>query len=792
MPIELKNRASTPVDLMPTQRPTQQQVTAARAYRARLVSAGKEASTEYGRALFAEHGQQVADGLDRLLTRFVVDPAIAGPHYEALPLLLHFKNTGPKPIAAVAVLTVLDGISGRHRHRKLAGAIGRAIENEVRAGRIHEYDKDTLRVLLRHEGRARVVADGTLRSLGLSRERWSQHDRFAVGALLLNLIAAETGLIHCVSQTIRGRPVPMVEATPITRELIATTPLDVRPDRSRPSLNPPDPCTSYRGLVCRQDGLPTDYVDAGGPMVLQVINRLSSQPLMVDPWMCEVQGSAWRSNIRGLFKCTRDPLTPPQKPAPGASAEQMREWRRRTAEAWADERQHARARARIDWDIAEAEAFSGVPVWFRWVADYRGRLYPSNKSTSHQGPDHQKALVCLPGEPADHDAAEWILKAAAGHWGLGRASWDERLQWGRANIDRLRAIAEAPLDRLELWRDAADPWQFLQQARAFSLWLQDPSTPIGAPIRLDQTTSGLGIAAALVRDARLARETNLIGSTRHDIYGNVAAAVTATLQLHLEAGLPHQQRNAARWLELGIDRSLTKRPVMQAVYGGTFQSLFDGLADHLREISPPSNAAEYDRSVVVPARYLAGVMRGILKPELEPLLQLKDWLKALSAAVVKGGQPLRWTTPSGFPVVIGAKQSPRAAVNTLVHGRPRWEAPDADLRRKELSVLASNRSITANLIHSFDAALVAAVICRAEGVGAYALPTHDCFAVVPARVGWLHQTLHSELRTLYLPDWLAELRSEIACYSKAKKLPAPPMVGTLTPGSIGQNPYCFS
>ena len=774
------------------QRPTQQQVVAARAYRARLVTRGQEASTEYGRALFAEHGQCVADGLDRLLTRFVANPAIAGPHYEALPLLLHFKDAGPKPIAAVALLVVLDGISGRHRHRKLAGAVGRAIENEVRAGRIHEYDRDTLRVLLRHEGRAAAVADETLRSLQLNRERWSQHDRFAVGALLLSLIAAETGLIQAVQQVVRGRTVLMVEATPVTREVISTTPLDVRPDRSRPSLSPPDPLASYQGLVRRQDGLSTDYVDTGGPMVLQVINRLNSQPLMVDPWMCQVQGEAWRSNIRGLFKCCRDPLQAPPRPAPGATATEMQQWRARSAEAWADQRQHARARARIDWDIAEAEAFSGVPIWFRWVSDYRGRLYTSNKSTTHQGPDHQKALLCLPGEPADHDAAEWILKAAAGHWGLSRASWPERLQWGRANIERLRAVAEAPLDRLELWRDAADPWQFLQQARAFSLWLDDPSTPIGAPIRLDQTTSGLGIAAALVRDARLARETNLIGTTRHDIYGNVAAAVTATLQLHLEAGLPHQQRNAARWLELGIDRSLTKRPVMQAVYGGQFQSLFDGLADHLREVNPPDNAAEYDRSVVLPARYMAGVMRGILAPELEPLLQLKGWLTALSAAVVKSGQPLRWTTPSGFPVLVGAKRSPRAAVNTLVHGRPRWEAPDASDRRQELSVLASNRSITANLIHSFDAALVAAVICRAEAVGALVLPTHDCFAAVPARVSWLHQTLHSELRTLYLPDWLSELRSEIACYSRVRKLPAPPMVGTLTPGSIGQNSYCFS
>lgn len=772
--------------------PTHQQIASAQAIRSKLVTHGQESATEYGRALFAEHGQRVADALDALLTRFVLNPAIAGPHYEALPLLLHFSSRGVKPVAAVALGRVLDGISSRHRHRKLCLAIGRAVEDEVRAGRIAARDQDTLRLLLRHEGKSVAVRPVTLRQLGLPGARWTHGDRHALGALLLHVIAAETPLVRFVSQAVRGAPVQMVEATEATLEQIRATPLEIKPERSIPCAVPPEPWSSYRGLVKRRDGLPLDYTESSSRAALCVVNRLQQQQMTVDPWMAAVQRDAWEANIRGLFPVTRDPEVAPPRPEDNTDRRAWAKWERAARLAWAEERENARARARLQQSMDQAQQLAGQPLWFRYELDFRGRIYTSNRTTTHQGPDHEKAQLCLPGEPCDEDAAEWILKAAAGHWGLGRASWADRLQWGRDNFDRLQAVATAPLERLELWRDAADPWQFLQMAKAFSAWLTDPATPITAPIRLDQTTSGLGIAAALVRDERLARETNLIGSTRHDIYGKVAAATTDALRQHLEAGTTGQQRHAAQWLELGVDRALCKEPVMAAIYGGQFQSLFDGLADHLRNVAAPSQAGEYERQVVLPARYLAKVMRQVLEPELRPLLDLRDWLKGISAMVVKQQQRLRWTSPSGFVVVIGAKQKANAPARTLLHGCRGWETEDSGRRREELSVLASNRSITANLIHSFDAALVAAVIYRAEAAGALVLPNHDCFAAVPSRVKWLHSTIHDELRALYATDWLHEIRNEIACSSGIDDLPMPPMIQTLTPGAIGQNPYAFS
>jgi DNA-directed RNA polymerase len=100
--------------------------------------------------------------------------------------------------------------------------------------------------------------------------------------------------------------------------------------------------------------------------------------------------------------------------------------------------------------------------------------------------------------------------------------------------------------------------------------------------------------------------------------------------------------------------------------------------------------------------------------------------------------------------------------------------------------------VTANTVHSFDAALCQLVIEKSGEQGAQLLTNHDCFATIPSRAGWLHHTLHDELRGLYAPDWLAEMAAQIADAAGLKNLPPAPQVGDLCHGEIGQNPHCFS
>lgn len=793
-----------PNELQASREETEKEAAAARATASRgaLVAQGKESATEYGSLLFDRCGEAVKIGIDALLTRFAANPAMAGPHYEALPMLLHFKDKGLAPIAAVALGAVLDTLTRRQAYSALALTIGRRIEDEVRAMAIEDKGRDLLRLLKKRSGGKKkdVVGPRVMNQLHLDQEPWTAGDRRAVGSLLLDVVILETQLVRVVHSSQRK---PMVEPTTEAVLIARACPARVGAPRRLPMLAPPRPWAGLYGgghysntqpLVSCRTPRDLSYLEqADLSPALKAINTLQEQQMVIDPWMVSVQRQAWEANLPDVFPVRREPLAAPRRPEDERDRKGWSAWQKEAAKAWHDVREGKNQRVRIEQALRQCEQVAGLPVWFAYDLDFRGRIYSSNRYATHQGPDWEKAAINFAvGQRCDENAADWILKAAAGHYGLGRVTWEERLSWGRSNIERMLAAAENPLDQLDLWAGAKEPWQFLQMARAFRGWLADPNDPIGVPIRFDQTTSGPGILAALVRDRRIAESCNLIGSQPNDLYAVVAARVQEVLRGDLEAGTDQLQRHAAFWLELGVDRKLAKGPVMTTAYGAQHQGVVDGLVELLTQEVGLLQPWEYESKLLGPSRYLAKRLLATLKEEVEPCLAVQEWLRKVSAVVVRAQKPIEWTSPMGFPLRLGAPTPARSKVNTLLSGTPSWQSLMDKPEAGELSVRATNRSITANLVHSFDGALVHAVLHRGAAHGAQVLTNHDCFAAVPAQCDWLHHTLHDELRVLYMPDWLTEISTEIKARSGVKKLPAPPLVGDLCPGEIGQNPYCFS
>ena len=763
-----------------------------RAQHQRLRSVAQESQTPYGGAMVRQHGEPVRDALELLLAKWIAKPSMAGPHFCALPLLLHMAGRGgTAAIVSVALPLVIDGISQTRSHRRLAQAIGTALEREVRGATLQEKREGTLRLMKRRYTAKEITDPRLLKTMRIDPGQWSAQDRFEVGALLLDLVAGTTGLVQLVGRQRKGRPVIDVKATAEALAIIKATPIRQLPAKRLPMLQPPRPWTGLQGggylnkdrpLVVRAPHLEPGDI----PLQLAVVNQLQAQQMVVNPSMVAIQEEAWDSGT-DVFPVKREPLEAPPRPTEKVGKEGMREWYAACMDARIDRQQNAPLRIKVQRSIEALKGLQGEPCWFAYELDWRGRVYTANREATHQGPDWEKAAIELQGEPAGEEGFKWMLKAAAGHWGE-RGTWADRLAWGKQNLDLLTAAAENPLDRVDLWRDAKDPWQFLQLCRAVRQWLVDPRVPIGCPVRLDQHASGMAILAALTRDGKLAVMTRLIGDTPADLYGLMAEKVVKRLRLDLEAGPPHHQRQAAEWLELGVNRSTLKGPTMTTIYGAGFWSVSDGLAMQL-EAAKDLSPARYDRELVEPSQYLARHINAVLKQELASCLKVQAWLREVSRLVVTTQQPVRWTTPTGFPVELGAEQQQRAAVRTAVSGNRRWAATRAT--PGELSARVTSRGITANLIHSFDASFCQQVICRAGEQGFELLTNHDCFAAIPSRAGQLHKLLHEELAAMYQPNWLGKVQREIQSGSGVE-LPKPPIVGKLAVGEIGANPYAFS
>lgn len=764
-----KNKPSTPVDELHKQRLKREVQRAAERGKAQhrtLQAKGKESHASHGHALLQAYAETIGISLDALLTRLLENPHLAGRHHAAWPLLLHFCDRGPRCIIAVTLGVVIDTISQRPERNKLATKIGTALQDELKATRIHQQRGQVLLAAIKKKLKRKTVSRDVMAQLRVDPSGWTKPEKRELGLLLLELIEANTDLI-----TTTTKPKPQVLASEAAVELMRLNPPRPLPIRALPSLLPPEPWTDVmRGtkrLVSSRQPMDLSHITAKSvAQQIEVVNAIEQQQLVMDPWMVDLQRQAWDADLP-VFPVRRDPTN------------------RWTGGFDAGER------ARIEDTISQAEEVAGLPIWLEHDFDFRGRLYCSSRVGGHQGPDHQKALISFARRDlVDDEGFEGMLAAAAGHWGLGRASWAERRQWGRDHIDVLLAVADTPLDVLHLWRDCSDPWQFVQLAKAVATYLRGDLSS-GVPIRFDQTCSGMGIIAALTRDKLLARHTNLTGSTRHDLYGVVASELTRLLEADLHGYDFREIRMAELWLKHGITRELCKGPTMTTVYGAKHFGITEGLVAVLQEANPNLPVALWQRDYTGPAQYLARKFALVIGSQLKSCIELEKWIKEVSRRCMKAQQRIQWVSPLGFPIALGSLVDERQRVNTVLHGARKWQRVDAFSEPGELSAKATNRGVMANTIHTFDAAMCHAVVLTGAGIGMPLLTNHDCFATTPTHAATLHQLLMGELRMLYRPDWLAEMRVEIS-RNAGVDLPHPPYVGDLGEGEIGQNPYCFS
>ena len=733
-----------------------------------LKANNQESRTSYGSKLMQRYGEEFGISLDAMLSDLLTNPSKAGPYFGYWPLLLHFCDRGPRSIAAITLGVVIDRITRKPRRPDLAKLIGQALQDELKATRIYQRKGLVLLNQLKKKyPKAKVVSPSTLGILHLDPSGWTLDERRGLGNLLLEVLAANTNLIGFSDDRI-----PLVLPTWEVLELVASDPPRPLPPKMLPSLLPPEPWTGpvrgVKALVTSRAPMDLSHLTSQNlDTAIKVVNTVEQQQLVIDPWMVDLQRQAWDYDIPGLFSVRREPQDRWSMP------------------------QETISRTRIEEALRQAEEVKGLPIWLKHDLDFRGRMYCCSKFAGHQGPDHQKALVQFGhGEPLSDDGLDALLAGAAGHYGMGHDTWAERVQWGRDHLDQMEAIAKNPLDLVDAWKGVDDPWQFLQACKAVSDYLADPAVAVACPVRYDQTCSGLGIIGALTRDQRLCRLTNIIGDSRSDLYNHVAGVLMNQLQMDLDSWDPIEVRMAEFWLKKGIRRDLVKGPTMTQIYGAKYLGLVEQLVAWLQEENPDVRLDYWEKEYTRPAQYMARKLGVLIGAELKSCVEVETWLRNVSKACVKEQQLIRWTSPMGFPMALGAQVEEKQRTNTTLHGARRWKRADAGFQPGELSARVTNRGITANAVHSFDAAMVHAVVLRCAGVGVPVLTNHDCFATIPSRARQLHQMLLDELRALYLPDWLPEIRVEISKNARVR-LPHPPRVGDLCEGQIGQNPYCF-
>jgi len=770
----------------------------------RIKELGKESCLPYGQLLYQLTHQALANHLQTDLEAFVIEREKAKRFAAAIPFLDQFR--GPDHIATVALTAALDMLTKRQAFPSFCQSLGLAIERENRLMTLSRHSPTEMRHLMRNGmNRTKLASKETMEQLRCYEARWTSKTRLDVGAMLADAVIQSTELFTVKWQAAGKYKRRIVQPSEQAEHFVAEAKVPNYKAAHAAMVCPPRPWTGLYGggFLGNDESLirvkledidlkdaRRQYEETDLSWFFGVVNHLQATKFTVTPEIVVLQRLAWEQGIPGLFPCSRAPMEPPPRLGNDPDPAELKARNRLAAVAHRDRERNRPQRLKIERTLQLAEGLAGRDVQMSVHSDNRGRMYSGNRYVTYQGPDHEKGCLDFRNKlPVDSDAIAWILKAAAGHHSLGRASWEERLTWGYDNRDLLLAVAEDPLNRRELWAGADDPWQFLQLARGYKEAIEIGRT--GVPIRLDQTSSGPGILSALVRDEKTGRLCNLWGDTRQDLYEQIAQAVVKRLQRDLQDGDTRERTLAELWLGRGITRSLVKGPVLAVPYGGSYQSIGDKLLDDLDAYLGHPPLDEFKLKVAMPSRYMAGHLWAELKDAVAPVNSVKSWLKKCCRKVMEQGHALEWNGPSGWPFLVNEREPKKTKVTSFLYGKKVFMNIQAMGPEQPLCPTRANKSLPANFTHGCDAALAHRIVCRAEEQCVELAANHDCFSCHATNAGWLHETLHETFRDLYTVDLLADWKRQIES-STGVLLPKPPMVNTLDPSEIGSNPYLFS
>jgi DNA-directed RNA polymerase len=262
-----------------------------------------------------------------------------------------------------------------------------------------------------------------------------------------------------------------------------------------------------------------------------------------------------------------------------------------------------------------------------------------------------------------------------------------------------------------------------------------------------------------------------------------------------------------RYGHIKPDRSLAKQPTQTYFYGATNI----GRSNQIQAVLEERDDVSLDPKEAAKLYYAIGEDHRKAIEDLFPgAKETMEFLREMARALAKHGEPLQWTTPTGFPLINRYQKDEYKTVNSTLRG--------VRVRRKitvgskpAIRVGKSKSAVAANVIHALDAAhmMLTANACNAAGIDIMGI--HDCYICLAPQAEDLDKTIKHEFVRMYEGcDPLTEIRDQACSRAASNKLrakgkhvaaatgiatptfPEVPKLGTFDLREILTNVYIFS
>jgi len=709
-----------------------------------------ESKSLHGRTLYKHLIRQLHSALKSLLKETLKGKA--GQHRHSLSVIIPIPS---QLTAHLALVTVLDSLQVPQKRTALAYQVGRGLIDEMHFRKLKKtypiwWQSLHSKVLRRSSYRFRrnLAVRAANQDLGADwREPVGRDRQIQLGIIMLELIRTSTGLIQYEKRAF-GRAKTIYYVGPTIETLRWIDRFHKKVSMCSPyylpvTERPPDWISATEGGYELPEEIDWHFVKQTNSgrrqsrenystqslsLAFRAANRLQQVPLQVT--------SRCLSVLSELFKEGKDDRLTDGRTNRGTVGWEPNDtagYRRCQALFYARQRKAIPKLLMRSSLLHRARSCGDSKVYFPVQADFRGRLYYVPKVFNPQGPDEAKGLLEFSEARRVAGSEHWFLIGGANRYGI-KGTFEEREEWAVKHEKYIRAVANDPLSNKSFWRDSECPTEFLQWCFEFNEWM---SNRIGfqsrLPVKLDHSASGLQIIALLKGDKELQRLTNLTDSKEPvDLYSLLLLSIREKI-------IASCRPESLRWLALGLNRKVIKQLTIMYMYGGTPHGMQQSIVSWYVSL----DGDPFGKTIYNEIANLLNIYHEALDDLSDsPRMFMKDCRE-----LQKPDEILSWVSPSGFPVSNVYRQTQSTRHRSTINGERVSFHITKDTNK--LALGRARNAVAANLVHSYDAAILHQVVAEFEQP---LVSLHDCYGVHPSNCDALRECVQTTICRTFRVD----------------------------------------
>lgn len=516
--------------------------------------------------------------------------------------------------------------------------------------------------------------------------------------------------------------------------------------------------------------------NANMDVVYEAVNALNATAWQINPMILDAMEKLWVTGGGDVLP-SADPIPLPAKPADiDSSQESLKAWKAEAHEVHGENAKLRGARAEFMQKLALAREMQGREMYFPHQLCFRSRAYPIPPVLNHHGDDISRGLLMFwTGKRLTEKGLARLKEHCASMYGMDKGDYESRRAWVDDNMELIMRVASDPVNTVDMWSQADEPWQFL----AAAMGIVYPELGAFIPVQRDGSQNGNQHYVAAGLDEVAAPLVNVTpGDTPADSYLMVGGRVMAELERQAAGG----ERIAADLIN-HCERKVYKQTVMTFVYNVTKVGAREQIKGQLKKRGVDR------RNLFKYSALLSGLVLDAVGDTFPKSTQIMRWIETCCRMMCKHSpnRAIQWTTPLGFPVIQPYRSMRKFQIRTcmqrLTIGTPNEESP-----------VALGKQVQGgppNVVHSWDAThmMCTALECRDQEVEFAAV--HDSFWTHAETVDDMDSILRDQFVALHSSDLVYEMYEEWCSAYPGLDLPEPPTRGSLNLDQVRQSRYFF-